>query len=51
MASEKSSNMKTWALFAFWTIVTLGMLVTVPQWFWLALPFMLTYLVQAMGVM
>lgn len=51
MASEKSSNMKAWGLFVVWTIITLGMLVVVPQWFWLALPFMLTYLVQAMGVM
>ncbi|MBI5915709.1 MAG: hypothetical protein HY842_10050 [Bacteroidetes bacterium] len=51
MNTEKSSTGRTWILFIVSTIVLLLMIVWVPQWFWLALPFSLTFLVQAMRVM
>ncbi|MEY3052737.1 MAG: hypothetical protein RLY31_2522 [Bacteroidota bacterium] len=49
---EKSSNTTlSWLLFIISTVIMLLMLVWVPQWFWVALPFSLTYLVQAMRLM
>lgn len=51
MNTEKTSNSKIWLLFVVSLVVTLVMLVMVPQWFWLALPFPLTFLVQAMRLM
>lgn len=51
MASEKSSSMMDWVLFVVTAIITLVLLVFVPQWFWLVLPFPLTYLVKALNVM
>ncbi len=49
---EKSSNTTlSWLLFIVSTVIMLVMLVLVPQWFWVALPFSLTYLVQAMRLM
>jgi len=51
MDAEKSSNKKAWVLFTISTLVTIAMLIYLPQWFWLSLPFTLTYLVEAMDVM
>ncbi|MBK8566306.1 MAG: hypothetical protein IPN76_23955 [Saprospiraceae bacterium] len=51
MNTEKTSTSTTWLLFIVSTVVTLLMLVWVPQWFWVALPFPLTFLVQAMRLM
>lgn len=43
--------MLDWVLFLVSTIIMIAMLVWLPQWFWLALPFSLTYLVKAMNLM
>lgn len=51
MNTEKTSTRSTWMLFIISTLVTLLMLIWVPQWFWVALPFPLTFLVQAMRLM
>ncbi len=51
MNTEKTSTSTTWLLFIASTVVTLLLLVWVPQWFWVALPFPLTFLVQAMRLM
>lgn len=40
-----------WILFIVSTVVLVAMLVWLPQWFWLALPFSCTYLVKALRVM
>lgn len=46
-----SSRKKYWVLTAISTAVTLLLLIFANQWFWVGLPFMLTYLVQAMDKM
>ena len=51
MNAEKTSTGLDWILFIVSTVILIGMLIYVPQWFWLALPFSLTYLVKAMRVM
>lgn len=51
MNNEKSSTGMQWILFFVSTAIMLLMLVFVPQWFWLVLPFSLTFLVQAMRLM
>ena len=50
-STEKKSNAMDWILFLVWTVVFFVMLIWVPQWFWLVLPFPLTYLVKAMNAM
>ena len=47
----KSNKGRTWMLFLVSLVVTLILLVITPQWFWLVLPFPLTFLVQAMDAM
>ena len=42
---------KYWLYFGISTVVTLGLLIFANEWFWAGLPFMLTYLVQAMDKM
>ena len=51
MAAEASSRRMDWILFVVSTIVFFAMLIYVPQWFWLVIPFPLTYLVKAMDAM
>jgi hypothetical protein len=51
MNAEKSSTGLDWILFIVTTAIMLVMLFTMPQWFWLMLPFSLTYLVKALRVM
>jgi hypothetical protein len=51
MNTEKTSTTTSWLLFIVSTIVLLVMLIWVPQWFWLAIPFPVTFLVQAMRLM
>jgi len=51
-ASEnKKSNTTDWILFIVWTIIFLALLIYVPQWFWVVIPFPLTYLVKALNAM
>ena len=51
MNAERSSSSLNWLLFLISTVVMIAMLIWLPQWFWLALPFSLTYLVRAMDLM
>ncbi len=52
MNSESTvSTAKDWILFLISAIVFVAMLIWLPQWFWLALPFVLTFLVKALRVM
>ncbi len=47
--TEKKSNSKNWTLFFISTIVMIALLFVKPEWFWLALPFSLTYFSEAMN--
>jgi len=51
MASTTSPRSKYWLYFGISTIATLALLIFANEWFWVGLPFMLTYLVQAMDKM
>ncbi|MDG1434020.1 MAG: hypothetical protein P8Q41_08415 [Saprospiraceae bacterium] len=52
MNQEETSSSKTdWLLFLISTVVMIVMLVWVNEWFWLAMPFSLTYLVKALKMM
>ena len=48
---EQDSSSKDWMLFIISTVVLIAMLIFVNEWFWLALPFSLTYLVKALKMM
>lgn len=48
---EKSSSSTDWLLFLISTVVMIAMLIWVNEWFWLAMPFSLTYLVKALKMM
>ena len=48
---ETSKSSKTdWILFIITAAITIAMLIWMSNWFWLALPFPLTYLVKAMDI-
>lgn len=51
METSNKSNLMDWVLFLASTVVLVLMLIYVNEWFWLALPFSLTYLVKALKVM
>ena len=51
MSEATTSKTKYWVLAGISTVVTLLLLIFANQWFWVGLPFMLTYLVQAMDKM
>lgn len=54
MASPNSSaadRKKYWLYFFVFLVIFLLMLVFYNQWFWVAMPFMLTFLVLALGYM
>lgn len=46
--SSNTSTGATWIKFIISTVVTIAMVIFMPAWFWLGLPFVLTYFVQAM---
>ncbi|MEL6139981.1 MAG: hypothetical protein AAFU67_00015 [Bacteroidota bacterium] len=50
MANETVSTGRYWLLFLISLVVFFLMLIFVNEWFWVAMPFMLTYLVYAMDV-
>ena len=41
---------KYWGYFIISTLIMIAMLIWMNEWFWLALPFSLTYLVKALDV-
>lgn len=49
--SENSSTGKYWLYFLISLVIFILMLIFMNQWFWVAMPFMLTYLVLALGYM
>ena len=52
MSSENtSSSARDWIIFLISTLIMIAMLIWMNEWFWLALPFSLTYLVKALKMM
>ncbi|MBK7407418.1 MAG: hypothetical protein IPJ40_04605 [Saprospirales bacterium] len=50
METAKKSTMMDWILFLISTVVIIRLLMYASEWFWLALPFVLTYFVRAVRV-
>jgi len=51
MADTTKSTSKYWIYFGISLVIMVAMMIWVNSWFWVALPFVLTYLVQALDVM
>jgi len=49
--TENKSHASDWMIFAVSLVVMIALLIFIPEWFWLALPFVLTYLVKALDLM
>ncbi len=49
--TTKSSRAIDWIIFLVSTVILIFMLMYMDEWFWLALPFSLTYLVKALDMM
>jgi hypothetical protein len=50
MSQPDNKKRTYWMLTIIFTVITVGMLFVLPEWFWVPLPFMLTYGVYAMDV-
>lgn len=50
MAESKKSKGLTWILAIVFSAITIGMLFIIPEWSWVPLPFMLTYIVSATDI-
>jgi len=50
MAESKKSKGLAWILAIVFSVITIGMLFFIPEWSWVPLPFMLTYIVDATDV-
>lgn len=51
MDQAQPSTIKDWILFLISAVVCVALLVVAPEWFWVPLPFVLTFLVRAMRAM
>ena len=50
--TEENGNTRTYWLITFVSLVAcVALLFLAPEWFWLTLPFLLTYFVKAIGMM
>ena len=49
--NSKQSHRTDWLIFAVTLVITLAFLAVNPTWFWVFLPFVLTYFVKAMDYM
>ena len=45
------SHTTDWIIFAVFLVITVGFLIFEPTWFWITLPFVLTYFVKAIDYM
>ncbi len=50
-STSKNSKAMDWILFLVFAILFVGMLIYADEWFWIPMPFMLTYLVKALDAM
>ena len=51
MTEAKKSTAKYWVSFVIWTAIMIGLIVFMRQYFWLALPGVLTSFAQGMDIM
>jgi hypothetical protein len=51
MEQVKNSTIMDWLFFLVSTVITVALLVVAPEWFWVPLPFVLTFLVRALRAM
>lgn len=51
MDTANKSRSMDWIIFLVSTVIMIFMLMYMDEWFWLALPFSLTYLVKALDMM
>ncbi len=52
MSTEAKKSTRTyWLIFAITLVIMLAFLVIDPTWFWVPLPFVLTFFVKAIGYM
>ena len=51
MEAQRKSTGRYWMLFLVSLVITIGLLIYMPAWFWVTLPFVLTYLVKAFDMM
>ena len=52
MITERKSSKRTdWLIFGVTLVITLAFLIFNPTWFWVTLPFVLTYFVKGIGYM
>ena len=50
MATFTENKKAMWGIFAISFVVMVALLVVAPQWFWVPLPFVLTFLVYALDI-
>ena len=48
METAKNSTTMDWIIFLISTVIMIGLLMYASEWFWVALPFVLTYLAKAL---
>ncbi len=51
MGQANESRLMDWIIFGLSTLATTGLLLYAPAWFWVPLPFMLTYLTKALNAL
>ena len=51
MSEARSSKAQDWMIFFISLIACIAFLIWLPQWFWVTLPSMFTYLVKALDAM
>ncbi len=51
MSEAKKSHRLDWIIFGVSLVITVGFLIVDPTWFWVSLPFVLTYFVKGIGYM
>lgn len=49
--TDNQSNRQDWMFFLISTLIMFLLLIFADSWFWVAMPFSLTYLVKALNVM
>lgn len=51
MSTDTSSTKLDWIIFLVSLVACIGFLMIKPEWFWVTLPFLFTYLVRALKMM
>jgi hypothetical protein len=51
MENTQESNKKDWFIFAISLVAMIVLLIILPEWFWVVLPFVCTYFIKAINYM